>query len=87
MTKLYLFQLVHKWSPCHRELLFRSHVDKTIVLLKIGERYVPIVEAAMKYVEAEDVTDQPVDEDRAGKDEGQQQEDDERDPEDKDSAF
>jgi len=37
---------VHKWVPCHREPLRRSHVDKTIVLLKIGERYVPIVESA-----------------------------------------
>ena len=40
-------QMVHKWSPCHRELLFRSHVDKTIILLKIGERFVPIVETAV----------------------------------------
>ena len=39
--------MVHKWSPCHRELLFRSHVDKTIILLKIGERFVPIVETAI----------------------------------------
>ena len=43
--------MVHKWTPCHRELLFRSHVDKTIVLLKIGERYVPIVETAIEYIE------------------------------------
>ena len=40
------------WVPCHREAIFRSHVDKTIVLLKLGERYVPIVESAVKYVEA-----------------------------------
>ena len=46
-----MLQMVHKWSPCHRELLFRSHVDKTIVLLKIGERYVPIVETAVVYIE------------------------------------
>lgn len=38
--------VVHRWTPCHREPLRRSHVDKTIVLLRIGERYVPIVESA-----------------------------------------
>ena len=26
----------------------RSHLDKTIVLLEIGDRYVPIVETAVK---------------------------------------
>jgi hypothetical protein len=45
-----LFQIVHKWTPCHREALKRSHVDKTIVLLKIGDRYVPIVETAVNVV-------------------------------------
>lgn len=44
-------QVVHVWVPCHREAIRRSHVDKTIVLLKLGERYVPIVESAVKYVE------------------------------------
>lgn len=44
-------EVVHTWTPCHREALRRSHVDKTIVLLKLGERYVPIVESAIKYVD------------------------------------
>ncbi len=44
--------MVHRWIPCHREPLKRSHVDKTIVLLKIGERYVPIVEAAIQELPA-----------------------------------
>ena len=35
------FQIVHKWTPCHREALKRSHVDKTIVLLKIGDGSCP----------------------------------------------
>merc|ERR1712029_558491 len=43
--------IVHKWSPCHREVLKRSHVDKTILLLQIGNRYVPIVETAVKMVD------------------------------------
>lgn len=46
--------VVHKWVPCHRESLKRSHVDKTILLLEIGERFVPIVETAVKYVMAGD---------------------------------
>lgn len=39
--------------PCHREVLKRSHVDKTIVLLKIDNKYVPIVESAIKIIEEE----------------------------------
>ena len=46
--KLFYLKIVHKWTPCHREALKRSHVDKTIVLLKIGDRYVPIVETAVQ---------------------------------------
>lgn len=42
--------MVHKWSPCHREPVKRSHVDKAIVLLKIDEKYVPIVETAVCYI-------------------------------------
>lgn len=42
--------VVHRWAPCHREVLFRSHVDKTILLLRIGERFVPIVESAARIV-------------------------------------
>ena len=44
--------MVHKWSPCHREAVKRSHVDRTIVLLKIGERYVPVVDSAVEYAVA-----------------------------------
>ena len=50
---VFYFQIVHKWSPCHREVLKRSHVDKTILLLQIGNRYVPIVETAVKMVDLE----------------------------------
>ena len=45
------FQIVHKWIPFHKEPLHCSHLDKTIVLLQIGERFVPIVESAIKLVE------------------------------------
>ena len=55
------FQIVHKWVPCHREVLKRSHVDKTILLLKIENRYVPIVESAVKIIdpEAEEANNEP----------------------------
>jgi len=44
------FKVVHLWIPNHRDLSKRSHVDKTIVLLKIDEpslRYVPIAETGI----------------------------------------
>lgn len=53
-----LLQIVHRWIPCHRETAKRSHVDKTIALLQIGERYVPIVEAAIKVVTEDDDKDE-----------------------------
>ena len=42
---------MHKWIPFHKEPLHCSHLDKTIVLLQIGERFVPIVESAIKVIE------------------------------------
>ena len=39
--------IVHRWTPCHRDPFNRSHTDKTILLLKIGEKYVPIAEQAV----------------------------------------
>ncbi|XP_013392762.1 pecanex-like protein 1 [Lingula anatina] len=39
--------VVHKWMPCHREPGRRSHVDKTILLVQVGERFVPIAEAGV----------------------------------------
>ena len=42
-------------------MLKRSHVDKTILLLKIENRYVPIVESAVKIIdpEAEEANNEP----------------------------
>ncbi|XP_053374613.1 pecanex-like protein 1 isoform X2 [Mercenaria mercenaria] len=45
--------VVHRWSPCHKETVKRSHVDKTIVLVQIGERYVPVGEQGVQYIGAE----------------------------------
>ena len=46
--------IVHRWVPCHRDPFNRSHTDKTILLLKIGERYVPIAEQAVLVLPEED---------------------------------
>uniref|UniRef100_A0A146LST4 Pecanex-like protein n=1 Tax=Lygus hesperus TaxID=30085 RepID=A0A146LST4_LYGHE len=40
-------QVVHKWIPCHRDITRRSHVDRTILLVKIEDRYVPIAESGV----------------------------------------
>ncbi|XP_025412111.1 pecanex-like protein 1 isoform X3 [Sipha flava] len=45
--------VVHQWVPNHRDLSKRSHVDKTILLIKIDERYVPIAEAGVLDLGAE----------------------------------
>ncbi|CAK1583049.1 unnamed protein product [Parnassius mnemosyne] len=36
--------VVHKWSPNHRDPKLRSHVDKSILLLQIDDKFVPIAE-------------------------------------------
>ncbi|KAL3873552.1 hypothetical protein ACJMK2_036651 [Sinanodonta woodiana] len=41
--------LVHRWSPCHREIARRSHLDKPIVLVHISGKYVPILESGVTY--------------------------------------
>ncbi|KAL1138408.1 hypothetical protein AAG570_008472 [Ranatra chinensis] len=40
-------QVVHKWVPCHRDINRRSHVDRTILLVKIEEKFVPIAETGV----------------------------------------
>lgn len=36
--------VVHKWVPCHRDTLKRSHINKVIYLVQISDKYVPISE-------------------------------------------
>lgn len=40
--------IVHYWQPNHPDHHFRSNVNRTIMLMKIGERYVPIGEKGLK---------------------------------------
>ncbi|XP_031359029.1 pecanex-like protein 1 isoform X1 [Photinus pyralis] len=46
-------QVVHRWSPCHRDPSRRSHVDRTILLVKIDDKYVPIAESGVQNLGAE----------------------------------
>jgi len=45
--------LVHQWLPCHRDPNRRSHVDKTIYLIQIGDRYVPVDETGVNVLSVE----------------------------------
>lgn len=39
--------VVHRWQPCHRDITQRSHVDRTILLVKIDDKFVPIADAGV----------------------------------------
>ncbi|XP_048259849.1 pecanex-like protein 1 isoform X1 [Haliotis rufescens] len=45
--------VVHRWVPGHRDPNRRSHVDKTILLVQVGEHYVPIAENGITDLGAE----------------------------------
>lgn len=40
--------VVHKWIPCHRDSNKRSHVDRTILLVQIEDKFVPIAESGVQ---------------------------------------
>ena len=45
--------VVHRWVPCHRDMARRSHLDRVILLVQIGDRYVPISEFGVEDLGAE----------------------------------
>nr|XP_006812532.1 PREDICTED: pecanex-like protein 1-like [Saccoglossus kowalevskii] len=45
--------VVHRWIPCHFDSAKRSHIDKTILLVHIEDKYVPISENAVVDLGAE----------------------------------
>ena len=47
--------VVHRWVPFHREPQKRSHVDKTILLVKIDDKFVPIAENGIQAVSVDEV--------------------------------
>ncbi|XP_075233994.1 pecanex isoform X2 [Lycorma delicatula] len=46
-------QVVHRWVPLHKDPRRRSHVDRTILLVKIEDKYVPIAESGVVDLGAE----------------------------------
>lgn len=46
-------RVVHRWVPSHPLPRHRSNVDRTILLVQIGERFVPIAEAGTQDLGAE----------------------------------
>lgn len=47
------FQVIHRWVPCSREPANRSHMDKTILLVQVDDKLVPIVETGVIELGAE----------------------------------
>ncbi|GJQ81500.1 putative C-terminus pecanex protein [Trypoxylus dichotomus] len=46
-------QVVHRWSPSHKDPNRRSHVDRTIFLVQIDDKFVPIAESGVQDLGAE----------------------------------
>lgn len=42
--------LVHRWTPCHKDPVKRSHTDRNILLIKVDGRFVPMVESGVAYL-------------------------------------
>lgn len=53
MTFPICLQVVHKWIPCHKDPKKRSHIDRTILLVQIEDRFVPIEESGVQDLELE----------------------------------
>ncbi|XP_066534602.1 pecanex-like protein 1 isoform X2 [Hoplias malabaricus] len=45
--------VIHRWSPCARELVSRSHMDKAILLVQVDDKLVPIIETGVIELGAE----------------------------------
>ncbi|XP_043929424.1 pecanex-like protein 1 [Protopterus annectens] len=45
--------VIHRWVPCSRDPGCRSHIDKTILLVQIEDKYVPVVELGVMELGAE----------------------------------
>lgn len=43
-------QVVHKWSPSHKDPSRRSNVERTILLVQIEDKFVPIAESGVQSV-------------------------------------
>lgn len=46
-------QVIHRWVPCSRDPGSRSHIDKTILLVQVEDKIVPIIETGVIELGAE----------------------------------
>ncbi|XP_069065060.1 pecanex-like protein 1 isoform X2 [Pleurodeles waltl] len=46
-------QVIHRWVPCSRDPGSRSHIDKTILLVQVEDRYVAVIESGVMELGAE----------------------------------
>lgn len=56
MTSCLLYcplQVIHRWVPCSRDAASRSHIDKTILLVQVEDKLVPIIETGVIELGAE----------------------------------
>lgn len=52
-TLFFFPQVIHRWVPCSRDPSSRSHIDKTILLVQIEDKYVAVVETGVLELGAE----------------------------------
>ncbi|XP_069391691.1 pecanex-like protein 1 isoform X3 [Paralichthys olivaceus] len=45
--------VIHRWVPCSRDAANRSHIDKTILLVQVEDKLVPIIETGIIELGAE----------------------------------
>uniref|UniRef100_A0A3Q3E0B8 Pecanex-like protein n=1 Tax=Labrus bergylta TaxID=56723 RepID=A0A3Q3E0B8_9LABR len=45
--------VIHRWVPCSRDAANRSHIDKTILLVQVEDKLVPIIETGVIELGAE----------------------------------
>lgn len=53
VTSCLLLQVIHRWVPCSRDAASRSHIDKTILLVQVEDKLVPIIETGVIELGAE----------------------------------
>ncbi|KAK3573969.1 hypothetical protein QTP86_034119 [Hemibagrus guttatus] len=46
-------QVIHRWMPCSRDPLTRSPIDKSILLVQVDDKLVPIIETGVTELGAE----------------------------------
>uniref|UniRef100_A0A3Q2GX70 Pecanex-like protein n=1 Tax=Equus caballus TaxID=9796 RepID=A0A3Q2GX70_HORSE len=50
---IYRVQVIHRWVPCSRDPGTRSHIDKTVLLVQIDDKYVTVIETGVLELGAE----------------------------------